>query len=430
MGEPMKLQLPENANYAATVVAITRIVTLDNCDNVVGTPILGFQAIVGKDTEVGDLGVAFTAETQLAGGFAHVNNLHRHGNLNADQAAKGYLEDNGRVKALKFRGHRSDCLFMPLSSLAFTGVDVSQLKPGDTFDVLGGHPICQKYVVKRPSSGGLRTEKNKVKTFDRVDDKFLPRHFDTDNFFRYQDQIPDHRQVVVTQKLHGTSVRIGNTIVKRKLTLRDRLAAFFGVRVQTTEFDMVYGSRKVIKDANNPHQDNFYSSDIWTEEGKKLDALVPENYIVYGELIGWTPDGGAIQQGYTYRVPEGTCELYVYRVAFVNGQGRIIDLSWPQVVEFCVDRGLKHVPELWRGSKEDFVAEDFLDKKFFVTHPRAVVLAKESPCDEGVCVRADGVAVYILKAKSPAFLRHETKMLDQEVADLEEDGSVTDEVAA
>lgn len=423
----MKLEAPENANYAATVVALTRIVPLENCDNVVGTPLLGFQAIVGKDSQLGDLGVVFPAEVQLSGEFASVNNLHRHTNLNSDQTKAGYLEDNGRVKALKFRGHRSDCLFMPLSSLAYTGADISQLQPGDTFDVLNGHPICRKYVIKRANPGISRVQKNKVKIFKRVDEKFLPEHYDTDNFFRNSDTIKPDQHVVVTQKIHGTSIRIGNTIVKRKLGWLEKLAKRLGVAVQETEFDNVYGSRKVIKDVNNPGQQHYYGTDIWSEEGKKLDGLVPENFIVYGELIGWTKDGAPIQKNYTYGVPEGTCELYVYRVAFVNGQGRVVDLTWDQLVEFCLDLGLKHVPELWRGRMADFIAdvESYLDRKLNAGgFPTAVPLAKESPCDEGVCIRVDGLVPYILKAKSPAFLRHETKMLDQEAVDMEADESL------
>lgn len=427
----MKLDTPENANYAATVVVIHRIVPLDNCDNVVGTPLLGFQAIVGKDTQLGDVGIVFPAESQISGEYANVNNLHRHAELNADPAAKGYLEDNGRVKALKFRGHRSDCLFMPLSSLAFTGADISQLQPGDTFDVLDGHKICQKYVVKRAHAGTPRVEKNKAKVFKRVDEKFLPEHYETDAYWRNPDAIAPGRHVVVTQKIHGTSIRIGNTIVKRKLTWLEKVAAKLGVRVQATEFANVYGSRKVIKDVNNPNQQHYYGEDIWSEEGKKLDGLVPENYIVYGELVGWTKDGSPIQKNYTYQVPEGTCELYVYRVAFVNGQGRVVDLAWEQLKEFCLDLGLRHVPELWQGKMADLDVESFLDRKFSIwegwTH--AVPLDRESPCDEGICIRVDGLAPYILKAKSPAFLQHETKMLDQEAVDLEADGSLV-EVAA
>lgn len=225
----MKLQPPENANYAATVVAITRITPLENCDNVVGTPLLGFQAIVGNETAVGELGIVFTAETQLSEEFTRLNNLHRHGDLNDDESKKGYLEDNRRVKALKFRGHRSDCLFLYLDSLAYTGADLDQLQPGDSFDKLNGHDICTKYVVKRSAMAHARTHAIRDKVFKRVDEKLLPEHYETGNFFRNRDSISGSRHVVVTQKIHGTSIRIGRVPVLRKPTLLERILLRIGV---------------------------------------------------------------------------------------------------------------------------------------------------------------------------------------------------------
>ena len=418
----MKLNKPENENYAAVVCRIKNIVPLEGSDNIVGTPLLGYQAIVSKDTNIGDIGIVFPAETQLSEEYVKENNLFRHAELNKDTKKSGYIEDNRRVKAMKFRGNRSDALFMPLDSLKYTKVNLSELEEGNVFDELNGRKICQKYYVKRPVS---RVEKNKVKKFVRVDSKYLPEHYDSDNYFRNMDAIKPNQEIIVTQKLHGTSIRIGNTIVKRKLKWHEVIAQKLGVKVQETEFDYVFGSRKVIKDPNNPNQNHFYETDIWTDEGKKLEGLVPENFLVYGELIGWTKDGAPIQKGYTYQVPRETADLYIYRVAVVNNQGRVVDLTWSQVVEFCKDTGLRPVPELWRGLMKDFKAEDWLDKNFREEgYVEAVPLAKESPCDEGVCIRVDGLAPYILKAKSPEFLAHETKMLDEEAVDLEAEGSV------
>lgn len=421
----MNIQKPENENYAATVVRISKLVELkadDNgrkdCDNLLGAPILGYQAIVSKNTVEGTIGVLFTAETQLSEEFTKNNNLFRHSELNKDSGQSGYLEDNRRVKAVKFRGHTSNALFMPLESLEFTGFDISSLSEGDTFDALNGNEICKKYTRKVKTS---RVEKNKNKVFKRVDEKFLPEHYDSDNYFRNASSIRPSRNIVVTQKLHGTSIRIGNTLVLRKLGIKDRLAKKLGINVVEKEFDHVYGSRKVIKDSNNPNQDHFYGEDIWTIEGKKLDDIVPENFILYAELIGWTPSGSPIQKNYTYRIEQGTCELYVYRVAIVTNQGLLVDLSWDQVKEFCRDRDIKHVPELWTGRHQYFKAEDWMDKKYHEEgFKNAVPLDEQSPCDEGVCVRVDGIAPYILKAKSPMFYEHETKMLDEEAEDLEE----------
>jgi hypothetical protein len=423
----MKLMKPENENYAATVVAIKSITPLEGSDNIVGTPLFGFQAIVGKDTNIDDVGIVFPAEAQLSSEYCYENNLHQHGNLNKDEGAKGYLGDNRRVRAIRLRGHRSDCLFMPLSSLSYIkGFNPSDLAVGDVFDAIGDNPICKKYVIQRTVKE-QRIEKNKNK-FIRVDKKFMPEHYDSDNYFRNVDVIPEGKPVVITQKLHGTSIRIGNTVVARKLNLLETLAKRLGVKVAETEHDYVYGSRKVIKDINNPNQNHFYSTDIWTEEGEKLKGMLPEGYVVYGELIGWTAGGAPIQRHYTYGVPQSTADLFVYRVAHINPQGIITDLSWDQTVEFCGDRGLNTVPELWRGAmpNEEFIRHLFIDKKFREEgYPQAVPLDPESPVDEGVCIRVDGIAPYILKAKSPLFFEHETKMLDEEALDLEAEGSVT-----
>jgi hypothetical protein len=113
--------------------------------------------------------------------------------------------------------------------------------------------------------------------------------------------------------------------------------------------------------------------------------------------------------------------MYVYRVAIVTNGGLLVDLSWEATKEFCRDKGLKHVPELWVGMHRYFKAEDWLDKNFFAEgYKNAIPLDNESPCDEGVCIRVDGIAPYILKAKSPRFLEHETKMIDEGANDTEE----------
>jgi hypothetical protein len=416
----LKIDQPVNSNYAATVVTIKTIVPLDNCDNVVATRLLGYQAIVSKDTVVGTRGILFPPECQLSPAYAKQNNLFRHNLLNVNPEQKGYLEDNRRVKAMRFRGHTSNALFMPLESLAFTKIDFSKLTDGTTFDKLNGFEICRKYIVK--TSGVPKEQKNKeAAKFKRVDQVHFPLHFDTDNYWRNVDAINPEKQVTVTAKLHGTSIRVANTIVKRKLTWLEKLAKKLGVNVKEYEYDYVFGSRRVTKDVNNPDQNSFYDEDIWSIAGKQLEGLLPEGFIVYGELIGWTPSGAPIQPNYTYSVPQGEFKLYVYRVAFVNAQGLSVDLSWDQVMEFCRDRGLLHVPELWRGKLLHFkgLVEDYIDERFAdlgfdtpqLEHPQLV--------DEGVCVRVDGLVPYVLKAKSPNFLEHESKLLDNDVIDME-----------
>jgi len=420
------LEVRDSVNYAATVVRVKHVIPLENCDNVVAISVLGYQAIVGKDVQVGDLLVVFLAESQLSDDYASVNNLYRHSEKNFNPAAKGYIEDNRRVRAMKFRGHRSDALAMPLSSLdGFVGSTFaeSELTEGDTFDTINGVEICRKYVIK--TKGPTQAQSRQDKVFKRVDAKFLPEHYDTENYFRNEDLIGDDEYIVVTQKVHGTSIRISNTIVRRQLKWYERLAKRFGVKVAETEFDYVYGSRKVIKDVNNPNQNHFYDVDLWSTEGAKYADLLPENVIVYGELIGWTPNNAPIQASYTYDVPTGEARLIVYRVAVVTGDGHLYDLSWEAVKEFCRERGLKHVAEVWSGFKGDFDPQQFLDVdlRTVVDNNEIVPLCPASPCDEGVVIRVERLSPRFYKAKSPAFLRHESAFLDEGIPDLESEES-------
>jgi hypothetical protein len=416
----MKLDEPKNKNYAAIVVQIKDLVELDNSDNLLGFPAFGYQAIVSKDTEIGTWGVIFPPETQLSEEYCRKNNLHRHGDRNEDPDKVGYLEDTRRVKALKLRGNRSDALFMPLESLVYTGVKLDELQEGDLFDTLGKHEICKKYLIKEP--GVQRLDKNKSAKFRRVDNVAFPLHLDTDNYFRNCHTIPDEQFVTVTQKLHGTSVRVGRVKVARKLRWFEKLAKKVGVRVSEEEYDNIYGSRRVIKDANDPDQQGFYSTDVWTETGHQLDGIMPDDYMFYGEIIGWTSDGSAIQPNYTYNLPAKQNALYIYRIAHVSNGGRtVVDLSWDQVKLMCKDLGLNHVPELWSGFHRDFNADDWLDTRYFENgYPNAVPMSgSKKLVDEGVVVRVERLIPYCLKAKSPIFLGHETKLLDKGVVDLE-----------
>lgn len=411
----MRIDKPKNSNYAAVVVSIKNIIPFENCDNVVGTTLLGFQAVISKDVKIGDIGIVFPAETQLSLDYAYHNNLHRHEDLNKNKEARGYLEDNRRIKAVKFRGNRSSALFMPLSSLLFTDFPIEDLKEGDEFDTLNNREICRKYEL--PQARSSKQQAKQKKSFTRVDTKFMPEHIDSENYFKNKEMISQEEDVTITQKLHGTSVRIGNTIVLRKLSLFEKALKLLGVKIKETEFDNVYGSRHVVKDVNNKDQIHYYQSDIWTKKGEELKGIVPENFLIFGEIVGWVDDK-PIQKDYTYKIEQGKSELYIYRVAIINNSGLVTDLTWDQMVLFCNERGLKTVPLIWRGKHKNLKIERYLDTRFYPKYKNCLPLDK-GLVDEGICIRKEGLSPTVLKAKSPIFLEHESKMLDSGEADME-----------
>lgn len=65
----------------------------------------------------------------------------------------GYLEpDKRNIKAIKLRGEKSDGVFMPLSCLEYTGVNLDDINVGDIITVVNGHEICKKYIPRGRSS--------------------------------------------------------------------------------------------------------------------------------------------------------------------------------------------------------------------------------------------------------------------------------------
>lgn len=407
-------------DYCATIVQVTSLVPLAGCDNVQGFPIHGHQAIVSINTKVGDVWVLFTAETQLSHEYVMTNNLYRHQELNSDILQKGYIEDNRRVKAMKFRGHKYSAFFMPLESLSYLGVNPEEFAIGDTFNSINGIGVCIKYLVKKDGDRGNNV-RWKTKKFKRIDNKTFPGHLDSDNYFKNTHMFNDTDEITITQKLHGTSGRFGYVKVRRQLNWFENLLKRLGIKINEVEYDYIAGSRRVIKDMKSSSQfGHYYNSDLWNQTLDSIKDQLPKDYILYGEIIGWVDGNTPIQRGYTYKVPAWTNELYIYRISIVNEDGIAIDLSFDQIVQFCNNVWLKHVPILGKMIHRNFKVDEYMDIKYHTAmDARALPLDNNSPCDEGIVVRKEGLAPYLAKAKCPLFYEHETKMMDAWVEDVE-----------
>ncbi len=404
-------------NYCVTVVRIHNLVTLDGLDNLFAFPIYGFQALIGKAHKVGELGLLFTAESQLDPEYCSENNLYSDPEINKNKV-KGYLGGNRRVRAIKLRGHFSSALFMPLSSLSYLGVDTSTFVEGDKFNVINGVTICKKYVVNIPRSFAKKNEKRVNR---KIVAKMFPEHMDTSHWLRSEDRIDGETQLIATDKLHGTSCRLTHTEVTSYPKWTNRLPVWLAKYFRKTEWKVIAGSRRVVKIPNEGV--HYYDTDVYNQTLEKYKHLIPKRWIIYGEIIGWAGEK-EIQKNYSYGVPNGTHEFFVYRIAIINDDGIMVDLSYDQVIAFCRDNGMKYCPILWRGKKKDFRPQDFMDIKFFESgYTDCPKLGKNAPCDEGVVVRIEGLTPQLYKCKSPVFLGHETKMLDADVVSLEDEES-------
>ena len=90
--------------------------------------------------------------------------------------------------------------------------------------------------------------------------------------------------VDISVKMHGTSICLGNVLVKKpkqfKFKLFNWLHSLLPIKWQILEpgYDIVYSSRTVIKnsDLNSTLQGGYYSKDVWGDYAKLLGPYIPE----------------------------------------------------------------------------------------------------------------------------------------------------------
>jgi len=450
----MKLEAPQNLNYCATIVEIKNLIPLETCDNVVGTSIMGNHVIVGKDIKVGDIGLYFPVETKLSEKYLSSNNLYKDFTLNADQKQKGYFEINGRIRCVKFRGHASEGLFMPLSSLTslVSKSMYTLLKLGDSFDVLEEIKICEKYIpksTKQPNNQGPgKKGKGRIARESKLIENQFRFHDDTSQLYRNLHMIHPEDLISITYKIHGTSFIVSNILCKKPVKWYERALIKLGINVVNTMYDNVYSSRKVIKNEDlNPNAQHYYSEDIWGIANAEVKEFLSEGMTIYGEVAGFLPGGGYIQNGFDFGCKPGEHKIFVYRITYTNPQGKVFEFSMKQVQEWCKSKGLTPVPLLFYGTVDEFMREyfelQFVTKDFGANKITAYVPKEFNPEDflalvkkkynekdcyicknpktpeEGAVIRIEKNELQAYKCKSTRFLEKETKELDKGEADIE-----------
>lgn len=428
----MELKKPKNSNYAAVVVEIKTMTPLENCNNVVATHIMGQQVIIGKDTNIGDIGLYFPVECQLSGAFLKNNNLYRNIDLNNDNTKKGYFDENGRVRCQKFVKHDSEGFFIPIDSLEFTGVDTSKFKLGQEFDEVNGVEICKKYMIKTQRTPGLGGNKNS-KLVKKHETKLVENQFrlhgDTSMLYKNLHRIKPTDLISITYKIHGTSFISSKVICKKPLVWYEKILKKLGVNIVDTAYDYLYSSRKVIKNEQlNPNPNHYYGDDIWGIAHNEVKEFLLDGMTIYGEIAGFLPNGGAIQKGYDYGCETGQHKLFIYRVTYTNPSGKVFEFSAKQVQDWCRTHGVGAVPQLYYGYAKDIVdcdpeSEDwsnkFLETVKAMWNEKDCYICQNKVPEEGAVIRIEGIELEAYKQKSLRFYERETKLLDKGESDIE-----------
>ena len=371
--------------HCGYVVKVENLRPHGNADRLQIATFFGNDTCVGLNTVLGEIGIYFPTDLQLSVEYCDKNNLVRKKDENGNNIG-GYMDPNKRnVTAVRLRGERSDGLYMPLSSLEFTGVNMDDLNVGDTIDIVNGVEICRKYIPrgnKRRDGGqseGNRTRKKKVPVAP-----LFAEHADTEQLAYNLAAFKPGDQIEVTLKMHGTSQRTGYLPILKgyKKNILDYILRREGTPIY--DWGYVTGTRRTVLEN---YEGGYYGDNEFREQHSKVfEGKLHKGETVYYEVCAFTTNGTPImssgkvpkeaqnQYGETMVFSYG-CEptgkkvlygrdedgmfsieeeapqsvMYVYRMTLTTEEGYTIDYTPDYMRYRCEQIGVNAVPVFWAG---------------------------------------------------------------------------------
>ena len=397
--------------YKAYITTLTNVRKHPNADRLLLADVFGNTVCVSTDYTEGQMGVYFPTDGQVSVEFAEKNNLLRKKD-DAGNNVGGYMDpDKRNVTAIRLRGEKSDGLFLPLSCLTYTGVNMDTLNVGDVIEgTVNGHEICCKYIPRSNTRRGTVTEGNRTRKKKVPTAPLFAEHADTEQLAYNLGAFKPGDEIEITLKMHGTSQRTGYLPVLKgyKRTLLDRLLRREGKPIY--DWGYVSGTRRVVLEN---YEGGFYGNNTFREQHSKFfEGKLWKGETVYYEVVGFTTSGAPImasannsklqdkefikQYGketvFSYGCsPDGYAELpmretglpydavvtrpqsdiYVYRMTMTNEDGEVVEYT-PDFMRYrCEQMGVKTVPVFWRGFIPEVEDRIYIDRN------------DNDECDEG-----------------------------------------------
>ena len=373
--------------HCGYIVKVEKLRKHPNADRLQIATFFGNDTCVALDVEFGEVGIYFPSDLQLSLEYCDANHLCRKDANGMPDS--GYLEREKRhIKAINLRGEKSDGIYMPLSSLSFTGINAFEFNIGDTITVVNGIEICKKYI---PRGRKVNTENCHWRKTKRKAAPIAPlfsEHADTEQLAYNLSAFKPEDEIEISLKMHGTSQRTAYLPVLKgyKRTLWDRITHKEGTPIY--EYDYVSGTRRTIL---NDYEGGFYGSNKFREQhhSQFIGKLMKGEEVFY-EVVGFTDSGQSImgngnnekvgkefvkQYGketvfsygcvpYMDETPADyvddngelklaeslpQSDIYVYRMTMTNKDGFTVEYT-PDFMRYrCEQMGVKCVPVFWRG---------------------------------------------------------------------------------
>ena len=387
-------------SYCGYITTLKNVRAHPNADRMLLGDCFGNTVCVGLNSAEGEIGLYLPSDGQVSEEFGKQNNLLRLYDENGHSIpGGGYLDpDKRNIKAIALRGVKSDGIFLPLSCLVYTGVNLDDLHVGDTINVVNGHDICQKYIPR------TNERKSRSKDGDHVRKKKVPiaplfvEHADTEQLAYNLAAFKPGDEIEITLKMHGTSQRTGYLPVFKgyrsatpwvRWTLEhcksDGWLYNRALRYANAFYDWGYvsGTRRTVLDN---YDGGFYGSNEFREQYHKFfEGKLHKGEEVYYEVVGYTHNGAPImttgntpkeyvkeyskKMEFSYSCRPGhlsgkvldkeiinnegivypQSDIYVYRMTMTNEDGDVVEYT-PNFMRYrCEQMGVKTVPVFWKG---------------------------------------------------------------------------------
>lgn len=385
--------------YCGYVTKLKNIREHPNANKMLLADCFGNTVCVGLDSNEEEIVIYFPVDGQLSLDFCLNNNLLRV--MPDGTKGPGYMDpDKRNIKAISLRGQKSDGLVCPLSSLAFTGVDVSTFNVGDTITVVNGHEVCKKYIPARAPRGGHVAGGAGSRVKCRAKRTVAPlffEHKDTEQLAYNLGEFKPGDEIEITLKIHGTSQRTAHVPVLQSnkyethsllkgfllkhmpKKLFEKYAEKWGDPVY--DYDYISGTRRTVMDT---FEGGFYGSNEFREQHHEFfKGKLWKGETVYYEVAGYTHTGAPIMStgktpkefehlygpkmefsygcdpnGTRLNVAEGCVvgcpnkpqsHVWVYRMTMTNPDGEVVEYT-PDFMRYrCELMGADCVPVFWRG---------------------------------------------------------------------------------
>ena len=391
------------SEYCGYVCVVRELRKHPNADRLQIATFFGNDTCVGLDVAQGEIGIYFPSDLQLSVEFCDENHMCRKRADGTDDT--GYLDrDKRNIRPIKLRGEKSDGIFVSLSAVAYTGINLDELDIGDKIEMLNGHEICCKYIPRtnRRSSnvGGNKTRKKKVNIAP-----LFAEHADTEQLAYNLSAFKPGDEIEITLKMHGTSQRTGYLPVFKGWKVKNKffqgivnkyapssnLSTFarkcldIVMRDATPVYDWAYvsGTRRTVLENYNG---GYYGSNEFREQhSKTFEGKLWKGETVYYEVVGFTHTGAPIMaegnneklgkdfvkkygkttvfsygcdpEGESFKHEYSDCwdgmnvrefkpqsDIYVYRMTMTNEDGNVVEYS-PDFMRYrCEQMGVKCVP--------------------------------------------------------------------------------------